>query len=154
MRTTPRALVLGLLTALALVTLTACGGLIESITGNTSVFSLEVGQCINQNIEGDSVSSIPVVDCAEAHTGEIYALPQVADGEFPGEQALGTQAEQECTGPAFQSYVGMPYQDSAIYANTLLPTSESWASGDREIVCYLQDQNGAELTGSLRGANR
>jgi hypothetical protein len=144
MRTTPRSLVTGLLAATALVTLSACG--------QTSVFNVEVGQCFNLNIDGDNVSSLPIVDCAEPHTGEIYALPQMADGDF-SQAAVDEAVQRECFGPSFQSYVGTDYQNSAIYASSIVPTQDTWDDGDREIICYLEDENGAETTGSWRGAN-
>ncbi|MCX6466283.1 MAG: septum formation family protein [Pseudonocardiales bacterium] len=132
----------------ALAGVSACGG--------TSVLNLEVGQCISGQTAGeDDVSSVPVVDCAEPHTGEIYSLPQVPDGEFPGEEALNQTAQELCAGPDFTTYVGVEYLQSEIYFSTLVPSADTWDDGDREIVCILlADQNGSETTGSLRGANR
>jgi hypothetical protein len=132
----------------ALAAVSACGG--------TSVLNLEVGQCITGETAGeDDVSSLPVVDCAQPHTGEIYSLPQVPDGDFPGEAALQQSAQELCAGQDFTTYVGVEYQQSAIYYSTLVPSADTWDDGDREIVCILlADQNGSETTGSLRGANR
>ena len=143
-----RRLAAGVLLTAALAAVSACGG--------TSVLSLEVGQCTTEPVTGEeSVSSLPTVDCAEPHTGEIYALPQVPDGDFPGEAALQETAGQLCSGQDFQTYVGKPYQESSIYLTYLVPSSDTWDDGDREIVCILTaDEAGSESTGSLRGANR
>ncbi|GAA3218277.1 hypothetical protein GCM10017691_00970 [Pseudonocardia petroleophila] len=136
------------LAAGALFSVSACSG--------TSVLNLEVGQCIADAATGDQVSSLPTVDCSEPHAGEIYALPQLPDGDFPGDEAVNEQAQQLCSGQAFQDYVGKPYQDSEIYYSTLSPSLETWnEDDDREIVCILTTQDGSPLeAGSLRGANR
>ena len=142
-----RRLAAGVLLAAAVAAVSACGG-------DTSVLSLEVGQCINTETEGE-VSSVPVVDCAETHNGEIYSLPQLPDGDFPGDEAVRQSADQLCAGQDFQTYVGKPYQESEIYYSALTPTDETWDDGDREIVCILlSDEAGSASTGSLRGVNR
>ncbi len=142
-----RRIAAAVLTAGALATVSACGG--------TSVLSLEVGQCITGQTDGeDQVSSVPVVDCAEPHTGEIYSLPQLPDGDFPGDDAVQTSAGELCSGQDFQTYVGKSYEESEIYFSFLVPTEGTWADGDREIVCYLVNQDNSDITGSLRGANR
>ena len=147
MNTTLRRAATAVLAAGALTLLSACGG--------TSVLSLEVGQCITDTPQEDQVSSVPVVECSEPHTGEIYALPQLPEGEFPGDQAVSDQADLLCAGQPFQDYVGVPYQQSEIYYTKLVPSSDTWADGDREIVCILANQDGSPLSpGSLRGANR
>jgi hypothetical protein len=142
-----RRLVAGALAAGAVAAVSACGG--------TSVLSLEVGQCISDQSAGeDEVSSVPVVDCAEPHYGEIYALPQLPDGEFPGDEVVSQRAQELCQGADFQTYVGVPYLESEIYQSALLPSAETWEEGDREIVCYLRNEDNSPITGSLRNANR
>lgn len=147
MNTTLRRAATAVLAAGALALLSACSG--------TSVLSLEVGQCITDTAQEGQVSSVPVVECTEPHNGEIYALPQLPEGDFPGDQAVKDQGDQLCAGQPFQDYVGVPYQQSEIYYTKLLPSAETWADGDREIVCILANQDGSPLSpGSLRGANR
>lgn len=143
---TARRLAAGLLTAAAVAAVSACG--------QTSVLNLEVGQCISAQTDEDEVSSVPVVDCAEPHSGEIYALPQVPDGEFPGDAALQQSAQDLCAGQDFTTYVGVPYEESEVYFSYLVPSADTWDDGDREIVCLLTNQEGTDTTGSLRGANR
>jgi hypothetical protein len=53
----------------------------------------------------------------------------------------------------FESFVGMPYDQSALEVTWLEPTEESWEAGDRELVCMITDPAG-QTTGSLEGANR
>jgi hypothetical protein len=157
----------------ALTALTACGGGAVNATagapaGNapagasaaaptsveaedTSVFEVEVGQCVDaETADGEEVSSLPVVDCSQPHQGEIYALPQLPDGDFPGDAAVTQAAEEECLGQAFTDYVGLSYQESEFQVAPYLPNAESWAGGDREIVCVIASTE----PGSVRGSNR
>jgi hypothetical protein len=141
-----RPLVIGVLTAGLLSTAFACG---------TSVMSLEVGQCVDDSAQDEeTVSALPVVDCAQPHNGEVYAVPTLADGEFPGDTAIEVQAQDLCAGKAFEDYVGKPFEDSETYFSTIVPSAESWADGHRDIVCLLQNEAGTRTTGSLRGSDR
>lgn len=140
---------------------TAAGALLAaavlgaSACSSTSVLNLEVGQCIAAETDEGEISSVPVVDCAEPHSGEIFSLPQLPDGDFPGDAAVRQSAGDLCAGQDFQTYVGVPYQQSTIYFSSLTPTDDTWDDGDREIVCILlADEQGSETTGSLRGADR
>ena len=68
---------------------------------------------------------------------------------------MGSQANSLCTGDAFQSYVGVAYAQSDIYATGYPPSEETWEENDdREIICILHNQDDSDITGSLRGANR
>jgi hypothetical protein len=140
----PTRVAAAVLAAGAFTVLTACG---------TSVLDLEVGQCISSSVDGEQVSNVPVVDCAEPHSGEIYALPQLPDGEFPGDEGVTTSAQTLCADPEFQNFVGVPVTETALSVEFLLPSAETWADGDREIVCIVRDGT-ADTTGSLRGAAR
>ena len=140
----PTRIAAAVLAAGTFAVLTACG---------TSVLDLEVGQCISSSAAEDEVSSLPVVECSEPHNGEIFALPQLPDGEFPGDEAVRDSGETLCTGPEFQTYVGIAPEESALSVDILFPSSDTWAGGDREIVCIVADGE-ADTTGSLRGAAR
>lgn len=131
----------------ALALLSACTG--------TSVLNLEVGQCItDETPEGEQVASVPVVDCGEPHVGEIYALPQLPDGEFPGDDSVTASAQTFCAGPEFQNFVGVPFEQTTLGVNFLIPSTETWEEGDREIVCIVGNADQSPATGSLRGAGR
>lgn len=135
------------LAAGALLSVAACSG--------TNVLDLEVGQCItDQTPEGEQVSSVPVVACTESHVGEIYALPQLPDGEFPGDESVTASANELCAGPEYQNYVGVPIEQTELGVNFLVPSTDTWEQGDREIVCIVGNADGTPGTASLRGSNR
>jgi putative regulator of septum formation len=122
----------------------------------TSVFALEAGDCFSA--ESDSVESVLVVDCQQPHTYEAYFLfdhEAGPDEAFPGDDEILDYADSECQ-PPFEEFVGKDYESSIWYITSVTPSAETWAAGDREIICTLdqQDANGEaiEVTGSAEGA--
>ncbi len=116
-----------------------------------NVFDLEVGQCFNDPDSFEEVANVDIVECAEPHDNEVFELFDIPDGDFPGDVAVGETAVEGCLA-AFDPYVGRDYASSAYDIRYLVPTSDTWSSGDREVVCILYDLNGAALTGSVRGS--
>jgi Septum formation len=122
----------------------------------TSVFDLAVGDCFSTDT--DELISVGVVDCAETHHYEVFALLDHDAGDdeaFPGDGALLAFAETACQAP-FEEFVGHDYQTSIWYISALHPSVETWAEGDREIVCVLHQRDEAgdpvAVTGSAAGA--
>ena len=141
--------------SIALVGCSGSGGNTPAATNtadSTDVFTIKVGDCLNDaDVQGE-VSEVPTVDCAQPHDSEAYASITMADGEFPGADAVKTQSESGCT-EKFNSFVGVDYGTSKLDYSYYYPTAESWAQGDREILCLILDPAG-QTTGSLKGAAR
>jgi hypothetical protein len=132
--------------ALPVLLVAACGG-------GQSVFTLEVGTCFDDQGEGQ-ISSVPAVDCAEAHDNEVFALIDYAQGEsFPGDSAIMDAGRRLCI-EQFEPFVGTDYQDSVLEVFAITPTEQSWEDGDREIICALYNMDLSKLTGSMRGTAR
>lgn len=148
-----RGIVLGVAAGLALL-LTGCGGGAGGGGGeDDSVFELEVGTCFNDEGEigaEQQVSSVPVVDCEEPHDNEVFALVDLPEGEFPADVA--DQAQEICDGEVFTEYLGVPMMESEYSAMPIYPTAETWAEGDREVVCALYRDDLEKMTGLQRGA--
>ena len=118
------------------------------------VFALEVGDCLTDYRATEGVVSVPTVPCSEPHSGEIYAvvpLPE-GDGNYPGVEAISAQAEEKCIAE-FEGFVGLSYQDSMLHMNVVIPSEERWDAGDREVHCTIHDPAG-QTTGTLADANR
>jgi hypothetical protein len=120
----------------------------------TSVFDLETGDCFLAP-EGEQASEVSVVPCDATH---IYEAFHVFDHEagpdepYPGDEELLNYADGQCRGP-FEDYVGIDYDDSIYWITSVSPSEDTWADGDREIVCALKlGQDGEETTGSAEGA--
>lgn len=159
----PAALILPLLLATVLA---GCGptavrddtGAVAT-AGTVDAFSVALGDCVSEGgaaaatEEVVEVSQVEVVPCSETHDSEVYAVFDLADGEFPGDEAVMGSADEGCYG-AFADFVGLAYEDSALDFGTYFPTEESWNGfEDREVVCLLVDPAGA-VTGTLEGAAR
>lgn len=114
---------------------------------DVSATDVEVGDCFNA-AEGESITDVGGVPCDEPHVYEVYALPQHADGEFPGD-GMQAKAEELCVAE-FEGYVGIGYDESEWLLTTINPSAETWEEGDRETICALHAEGNAEVTGSAR----
>ncbi len=117
-----------------------------------NVFDVGLGDCISSFNAEEQVEELTVIPCEEEHDQEVFAVFEVPDGDFPGGEAFQTQVETDCVGE-FMTFVGMDYNESVLDIQWLEPTEESWAQGDRELVCTVYDPAGP-VTGTLEGANR
>jgi hypothetical protein len=115
---------------------------------------LTVGDCSNDASLFLGTSQVTPVDCGTEHNVEVYSVVSVADmgEEWPGPDALSAEVESECEA-AFEDYVGVPASESEYQWRDQQPTYETWAEGDRNVLCLAFDLTG-EMTGSLAGADR
>ncbi len=129
--------------------------------GELDVFSFEIGDCFSSGTlaaqagddEPATIGGVTAVPCGEAHENEVFHMFDVADGDdFPGTTAIQEEVVA-CLEP-FAGYVGVSFEESLLDIGALWPTAETWELGDREIVCYLNDLDGEELTGSMKGSER
>jgi hypothetical protein len=123
-----------------------------------TAFELEAGHCLNDpGGLADSLGEVAVVPCDQPHETEVFAVfeYEAADDEpYPGERRLTRVAERQCRGDRFTDYVGVPKADSTLLVLQATPAEDTWAQGDREIVCLLHTGGEEELTESMRGSGR
>jgi hypothetical protein len=103
--------------------------------------SFAVGSCFDE-----TATEFVDVSCHEPHDAEVYyvvAHPETPS--YPGDTSLEQWAEPQCYA-RFDSYTGIAYQDSSLEFGYLYPSALGWQSGDREVVCYLFDPSGEDLT--------
>jgi hypothetical protein len=162
-RLAPRHLVVVLAVLVAGIGLSGCTaqpkpGTVKGTGNVTSVYSIKVGDCVNdKHAEGD-ISTVPKVSCAAAHDSEAYESIRMPDGDFPGDDAVKTAAVTGCQA-AFATFTGIAYNDSTqLDFSWYHPTDASWAKGDREILCLVQsldeNQKPIQTIGTLKDANR
>ncbi|MEL5990096.1 septum formation family protein [Microbacterium phosphatis] len=127
--------------------------------GEYDVFQLQVGDCLNLGDEGE-LSEASVVPCDEPHTQEIFHEFELTGDEWPGDDALNTDADEGCYS-AFAEFVGVPYEESVLNYFFLAPTEAGWTDSsvaDRLVQCliYEADDNdeAVPVTGTLKGAAR
>jgi hypothetical protein len=129
--------------------------------GSLSAFDIEVGDCFGVEEEGEQIADVDAVPCAQPHVYEAYHVADHETAAFPTQAELDAIFDQLCVA-SFEPYVGAPYDTSAVWANFMTPSEESYADGDREYVCYLfepadpNDPLGEKVqhTSSLEGVNR
>jgi hypothetical protein len=139
-----------LLAAFAALVLAFVAVVAAGCQGN--VFSLKVGECFSGAATGQ-VSDVNKVDCSVAHDSEVYSVFDYPNppSAFPGSAAMDTAASDRCT-TDFAVYVGIDAASSGYGLGQLVPTAESWAQGDRQLVCLIQPgTSGTTLTGSAKG---
>jgi hypothetical protein len=124
--------------------LASCGG---------SVLVLDIGTCFDDPASFAEVTDVPVVACADPHDNEVIALLALSEPAFPGEEVVNARAEEGCIA-AFEPYVGIAYAESIYDVGWFVPSADSWAIGDREVICFAFDLTGAETVGSISGAGR
>lgn len=120
-----------------------------------SVLQLVVGDCVVDALAAaDDIAELGVVDCAQPHQVEVYALitdPGDDAAPWPGDQILIEASASGCLA-AFEPYVGRAFEDSELDILTVLPTAETWAEGDRDTLCVTTRVDGDDLVGSVEAS--
>lgn len=123
---------------------------ITSDPNTIGVFDLEVGDCF------DAVSTAPVFTvtlepCSERHDNEVYSVWTSVSGSLPEDRDLLNACEGR-----FDDAVGIDYSRSVYWAAGFWPDEDSWADGNRTVICYgfARDAQGIpiETTGSMLGS--
>jgi hypothetical protein len=136
---------------------TACsGGGGEEDEGGlpTEPFALGVvvGDCFDRP-ESPDVTAVPTVDCTEPHDFEAYAVLELDDGPFPGDEQVATRARRGCN-DRFAGYVGVPPGESGLVVVPVAPDAEQWEDGNRTVTCVVTIRPGEPLQGSVEGSER
>lgn len=150
-RTRRRRILPTTLVVLAIAGLTGCSLFEAEPRRGDDVFSIVVGDCLDDADVPAEVTAIPILGCAEPHDSEVFARTEAAGDEFPGAEVLEAELTDFCRGEAFADFIGMPFAQSMYGTKGYYPTAASWGSGDRELLCTVVDPGGAKLTGSLAG---
>jgi hypothetical protein len=113
---------------------------------------LRPGDCFNLlNKKAETIDTVRVVPCRQAHDDEVFAVVQLPRGPYPGDQRIQDLGDQAC-GARLKAYTGKTYDelpDNVEYLS-LPPIREGWVAGDRKTICTLFESSDRTLTGSLR----
>lgn len=116
-------------------------------------FAVKVGDCL-QDPGQEEVSAVRIIPCAEPHQMEVFHGFNLTQGELPATDDEWSLIEEEMCDPAFAKFVGVSWLDSTLETSSLNPTPESWAEGDREVLCMVAMPGFEETTGTLAGSKR
>jgi hypothetical protein len=128
------------------------GGAITS-AGNLSIEDLRVGDCFNSE-EAEEISSVDAQPCDQAHQYEMFHIATwTGPSTYPTEDTMIGFILEECI-PAFETYVGRSFQLSRLDFVHFVPVEDGWNAGGRAFHCAMFDPDVAELTATLRNADR
>jgi hypothetical protein len=133
-------------------------GKVTATNEDADVFSIKVGDCLNDaDVQGETTTT-PIVPCSKEHDSEAFQHFILDDGDYPGDDAIEQAGESDCGGQAFTDFIGVASDSSVIGYSYYYPTKDSWGNGDREIMCtvYQMDESGnpVKTTGSLKGIGK
>lgn len=125
--------------------------------GPVAATDLLPGDCVTGLVIGASerarIESASVVSCEQSHELEVFATFDLAaadfeeaDGGYPGQQRVVNAADTGCGTRSEQ--LGEIADEIGVIA--VWPTQESWAAGDRAVVCAAYAVTGTldDLTSS------
>jgi hypothetical protein len=134
------------ITVLAVAVLGGCAG-------EQRAASLKVGDCFDDSAEmlsGEEVFRVPSVACTNPHDNEVFHVTNYPGGTYSVD-AIADFSDRACFS-AFEPYVGRSYEMSVLDFTWLMPTPDSWALGDREVICIAYHMNLEKLQRSVRGS--
>ena len=136
--------VLGVLIIAAIV---AVGFFVAVIKDTTIATDMELGDCIAEVPTDSRVLTLPTVDCAEPHGGEVYAVINMSDGDYPGQTKID-QFQEKCP-EELATFAPDAMTDDSVGIYVLYPTPETWERGDRAVTCIATLD--PKRAGSLKG---
>ena len=114
-----------------------------------SATELQVGDCLNDLTNSTDVSSLPSVDCAQPHQGEVFAVFDLPPGPYPGADGVDDLVSKGCNARLAEYSPSAP-SDDAVGLFSVYPLEQNWERGDREVVCIAKATSGT-TTGSIKG---
>ena len=141
-------IVLGVIAALFVLVIV--GGVVLYLAfgqGTVTATDVEMGDCLSEIPSDTRVLTVQTVGCEESHAGEVFAVLQMPEGDFPGQAAIDAYAEK-CS-PELASYSPSALIDDSIQLYVLYPTAETWDQGDRAVTCVATLD--PPRTGSIKG---
>lgn len=126
--------------------LSACSSM--PFNNRTQSTELAVGQCLLVPLNSQ-VNSVATTECTEAHTGEVYSVTTLKNDTMPSRDEMDELVDTTCY-ETFEAYVGTSPEETTLDYTAMSPTKQTWAKGDREIVCIAVRTDDEQLTESVR----
>lgn len=115
--------------------------------GTLDFGDIRAGDCVKISglDNGGKIGAFDIegVPCAESHNAQSVFVVSFPDTDYPGETAIGKQAQEACT-PTYAPYRSLPFQTYTLY-----PTESRWDGTDgHRAICFLTN-GGQTMTGSV-----
>ncbi len=123
------------------------------ISQNQSADDLAIGQCFDEPNRNTEITTVVKHACTEAHDAEVFHVVEYTGGDaYPISLSIDSFIDETCV-PAFEAYVGEPFDTSSTYnLGWFYPSRETWEDkGDRTFTCYVTRIDDAKLTESVKG---
>ncbi len=130
--------------------LSACSSM--PFNNRTQSTELAVGQCLLVPLNSQ-VNSVATTECTEAHTGEVYSVTTLKNDTMPSRDEMDELVHNTCY-ETFEAYVGTSPEETTLDYTAMSPTKQTWAKGDREIVCIAVPTGDEKLTESVRDSGK
>lgn len=121
-----------------------------SATPSTYLNYLRVGDCTT--LTSNFNEKTGKVDCSKPHHFEVIAEKHLVGTTAPDKATRDADAKSFCR-TQFGSVVGITYDKSSYKMTFLSPSDETWAKGDRVIICIAGDSD-TQLTGTVKNTKR
>lgn len=121
---------------------------VQASTGVIDIHDLAAGDCFNWPRGSQSVSSITLIPCGQAHDTQVFAVWALSGSSYPGYDKVLQVATQGC----------LARRDRLTAVSTSLEisyfglTQANWAFGDRSVYCVIISPT-PTLKSSLLSAN-
>jgi len=138
---------LSILGVLVIAAIVGVGFLVAAMKDTTIATEMKLGDCITDVPTDSRVLTLPTIDCAQPHGGEVYAVITMPDGDYPG-QAKIDQYQNQCP-DKLAAFSPDAMTDDSVGIYVLYPTPETWERDDRTVTCIATLD--PKRAGSLKG---
>ncbi len=115
-------------------------------SGTVGANEVKAGDCLTELPASGLVLTVDTAPCGEPHEGEIFAVMNMPDGDFPGQSAI-EEYQNKCA-PELAKYSPEAASDPEVGLFVLYPSEDSWGEGDRTVTCIATSDT--PRTGTLK----
>ena len=115
-------------------------------SGTVGANEVNAGDCLKKLPASGLVLTVDTAPCDEPHKGEIFAVMNMPDGDFPGQSAI-EEYQNKCA-PELLKYSPEAASDPKVGLFVLYPSEDSWGEGDRTVTCIATSDT--PRTGTLK----
>jgi putative regulator of septum formation len=116
--------------------------------------ALNVGDCFDDPATTAEITNPQRHPCTEAHTAEVVYIGKMSgdDATYPDDAVVDAWVTENCV-PAWSTYTGKTYEtEEVLDLDFYKPTTEGWAHGGRDVVCFAIRVDRDPMTSSLKAS--